>query len=227
MRRERSIAACVRQISQDLESGKAKNADSRAPLIRRKIVRLLSDCGRQNITRPFLAEFDQALTTASLFTRPSLVARPLLQDECVEFSTRPFDPQSVFFETEAELREFLRRAVGVMPPLEALQERAYEYRLPSGKRIDLLCEEISKNGKGALVAIEFKRDDPTYGVVAQLDAYLTELAKTAEGRGRQVRGLIISGPERDGRAADVSHAQNRIDWYYYSVALQAAELSRR
>ncbi len=163
---EKSVATCVAQIRTELEQAVHATGNGH-PVIRRKVRRLLAGAGRRAVTKSFRNDLNQALVEANIFTDRPVLGRPLFQDEWLEFSTQPFPPHRVCFSFEHDLVEFMRRAVGVMPPLDVLRAIDEEFSLPSRRRIDLLCEEVVQSGKGDLVAIEFKRSDPGYGVVAQ------------------------------------------------------------
>jgi hypothetical protein len=192
--------------------------------------RLLSDSGRKIVTQSFINDLDQALAASKVFASRSLSGHPLFQDDWLEFSTQPFPAHAVLFPSEHDLVEFMRRAIGVLPPLDRLRPLnlrqvflGREFTLPSRQRIDLLCEEQHQSGKGDLVAIEFKRGDPSYDVITQLDTYLDALARhpIAQGRGR--RGVIISGPDQDARSAAGTVSRNKIEWYTYQVHLRPLE----
>jgi hypothetical protein len=55
-----------------------------------------------------------------------------------------------------------------------------------------------------------------------LDTYLDALKQHPKAKGRQVRGIIISGPDADAQSAAKAPSNNRIDWYYYRVVLERA-----
>ena len=221
MRANRSVASCVEGLRQSLLE-KTRTAPECVPVIRRKVRRLLAEAGKEHVTQSFVTELDQTIRALGLFASRPLCGRPLFQDDWLELSTQAFAPHSVFFPTEQELVEFMRRAIGVLPPLDNLKEISLEFQLPTRQRIDLLCEEYAQSGKGDLVAIEIKRGDPSYGVVTQLDNYLAALQAIPEAAGRQVRGLIISAPDQDSRSAQGAPSRNRIDWYFYRIALEPA-----
>jgi hypothetical protein len=230
MNPDKSPASCVARLRDVLLAQSPQAEPNARTVIRRKVRRLLADSGRKIVSQPFIADFDQALTAAKVFTHRSLIGRPLFQDEWLEFCLQPFPAHAVLFQSEHDLVEFMRRAIGVLPPLESLRPMdlrqlaiGREFVLPSRQRIDLLCEEQHQSGKGDLVAIEFKRGDPSYGVITQLDAYLDALSRHPIAQGRQARGLIISGPDDDGRSAAMAASRNRIDWYVYAVGLHKLE----
>ena len=214
----KSVTTCIQKLRQALAA-----APPECPTVRRKVRRLLADSGRAIVTQSFATDLDRALKASKVFTNRPVIGRPLFQDDWVEFSTRPFPPHAVCFTTEHDLIEFMKRAIGVLPPLDGLREIEQEFTLASRQRIDLLCEARAQSGKGDLVAIEFKRGDPGYGVVAQLDAYLDALAQSTVGKGRVVRGLIISAPDADAQSSAGARPRNRIDWYVYQVALHKME----
>ena len=98
------------------------------------------------------------------------------------------------------------------------KEVGREYRLPSGGQIDVLCEERTRRGKGALVVIELKRDRER-GTVEQVIGYLDDLKRSFPSRG--VRGIIISGREDQVAAAMLKGVRGyQIDWYCYRVTFE-------
>jgi hypothetical protein len=215
----KSIDAFVDRISKELAPPLGTPEGERR-VVRRKVSQVLNLCGRKVVTQGFLAQLERVLAAARVFTSRQLTGRALFQKEWLQFSNAEFPPDAVVFPTERDLCEFIRRALGVLPELAALREIGGEFRLRSGQRIDLLCEEVAQSGKGDLVAIELKKGDPGYGVKAQLDAYLDALSRHPKAKGRQVRGLIISGPDDDSRSAALASSKHRIDWYCYRVHLE-------
>jgi hypothetical protein len=111
--------------------------------------------------------------------------------------------------------------IGVVDPFRGLKILAQEYRLPSGRRIDILCEEVHKSGRGDLVVLEFKRDNSPDGVVAQILRYLEELSDVPLFAGRRLKGTILSGRE-DCVVSDLLKGcvKFKIESFCYSVAFK-------
>jgi len=111
-----------------------------------------------------------------------------------------------------------RRPSGVFRNLELFRSKRVsgrEFRLPNGRRIDLLCQERARYGFGALVAIELKREHER-GIAEQMIGYLDSLKEIFPDR--EVRGIIISGRE-DAVAATVLQGVSKyeISWLCYEV----------
>lgn len=65
-----------------------------------------------------------------------------------------------------------------------------EFRLPSGRRVDLVF--TNKRAKSYL-AVELKRDIPPYGPWVQLAEYVLEMPPLAKAGDYTVSGLLITG----------------------------------
>jgi hypothetical protein len=215
----KSINTFVARIAKEIAPPLGAPENERR-VVRRKVSHVLALCGRKAVTQGFLAELEAALKAARVFTNRPLAGRALFQKDWLHFSNAEFPLDAVVFARERDLCEFIRRALGLLPELAGLREVGEEFRLGSGQRIDLLCEEVAQSGRGDLVAIELKRGDPGYGGKTQLDVYLEALSRHPKAKGRQVRGLIISGPDDDSRSAAGASSKHRIDWYCYRVRLE-------
>jgi len=124
----------------------------------------------------------------------------------------------LFFRKESALKNYLIGGIGRFGPLQNLRRARSEHKLPSGHRVDILCEENRRDGKGALVAIELKRDKSA-DAVSKLNQYLVELQR--EHADRSVRGMIISGSASDADVKLVGQIKSvPIDWYIYTLELK-------
>jgi hypothetical protein len=218
----RSAPSFVKQLRSELELP-ASTGGVAGRVLRRKVAQILRQSGRSKMTSRFRSELQQALLAAGIHTDRPVATSTLFQGEWLSFAAVPFPPESVLFSKEADLCEFIRRGIGRLSGLEGLRELGNEFRVGAkGQKIDLLCEEVAQSRKGDLVAIELKRGDPGYGVKEQLDAYLDALRQHPKARGRQVRGIIISGPDEDAQSAAGATSRNRIDWLYYRLVLEKA-----
>jgi hypothetical protein len=217
----KSVETLIAEIGKALKPT-PESFPEEARIVRRKGRSLVRSSGRSRVTDDFVRQLATALEAAAICTSPPLTARPLFQDDWVYFSNMPIRPDSVFFAREQDLCDFIRRGLGVLPLLMGLREIENEFRLGTRQRIDLLCEELAQSRRGDLVAIELKRGDPGYGVKAQLDAYLDALKQHPKAKGRQVRGIIISGPDEDAQSAAKAPSKNRIAWFYYKIGLEKA-----
>ena len=89
----------------------------------------------------------------------------------------------------------------------------------NGQKIDLLAEEWTRSGQGALVAIELKKSKER-GTVEQLVGYIDSLK--SDFPGRPVKGIITSGLEDQVSAAVLKGMAPTHDicWYCYHVAFE-------
>lgn len=213
---ERFIAGLQEELSESERKG------ARAPVERRKLRTVTALCGQKASTR-FLTRLDEDLRAAGIYTEPSLVDSSLKLDDWVLFAKSPFLPQAIYFPKERDLQHFVEACIGSGPfrHLEACRlpgvKSGREFRLPSG-RIDLLCQERSRSGQGALVAIEFKRKNDR-GTVVQMVSYLNELRTLYPSR--RVRGMIISGSDDPVAAAVLKEFRgHEIECLCYSVKFE-------
>jgi hypothetical protein len=167
---------------------------AKPPLERRTVT---AECHQRGSLR-FLAQLEERLKEAGIYTEPPLADSAVRLDDWLLFSTGPFPPDSAFFSKEKDLQRFVEACLGngAFRNLELFRSpgraSGREFRLPGGHRIDLLCQERTKSGVGALVAIELKRSQER-GTVEQMVGYLEELKRLYPSR--HVRGIIIAGRE--------------------------------
>jgi hypothetical protein len=185
---------------------------------RRKLRTLLRACGASRYSQAVLTILAEQLGRNGIYSDWNLLDPSLRNDDWVQFSPRPFQPDTLLFKREAELRSFVLNGIGLVKPFDDLKVLTQEHRLPSQNRIDILCEEIRPRGKGALVVLEFKRGNSPYGVVGQVIQYLEELTQTTLAHGRDVRAIILSG-RQDCLIGEMlaANTRHRIESYCYSV----------
>ena len=193
------------------------------PIERRKLRTIASACEKR-ASAQFLASLQDRLNQSSVYTEPPLIDSGLRLDDWVLFSTGPFPAAAAFFSKESDLQRFVEACLGsaVFRNLEPFRgggrRSGREFRLPDGRRIDLLCQERRKSGTGALVAIELKREQQR-GTVQQLLEYLDALKQLYPSR--TVKGIIISGRE-DQVAATLLRGivGYDIEWFCYDVTFK-------
>jgi hypothetical protein len=157
---------------------------------------------------------EHALLRARIHTDRKLGSSSTLPRHSIRFWMQSFAPAEVEFGRERQLVDLVLQSIGRVPPLLHLKVRRLEFHLPSGRSVDLLCEEVSRGGKGDLVAVEFKKGPAGAGAVEQLANYLNELKGTRIASGRAVRGIILAR-----QITSSLHFQpvdgSRIDMYEY------------
>lgn len=189
------VTAFIERMGTDLRADEAKGMTP--PIEKRKLGTVTAACKRRG-TKRFLKELEDRLEKAGIYTEPPLADSGLHLDDWVRFSTGPFPPDSWFFPREKDLRRFVEACLGSgeFRNLEVCKfpgrKSGREFRLPDGRKIDLLCQERTKIGTGALVAIELKREHEL-GTVTQLIGYMNALKQLYPSR--DVKGIIISGRE--------------------------------
>jgi len=193
------------------------------PIERRKLRTIATACGKR-ASIPFLASLQERLNQSNIYTDPPLIDSGLRLDDWVLFSTGPFPAASTFFSKESDLQRFVEACLGssVFRNLEPFKvdgrRSCREFRLPGGRRIDLLCQERAKSGQGALVAIELKREQQR-GTVQQMVEYLDALKQLYPTR--TVKGLIVSGREDQVAATMLkSIVGYDIQWFCYDVSFR-------
>ncbi len=208
--------------SMSAELGEAAARGANPPIERRKLRTIVNACGRRSSSVSFLADLEDRLNQAGIYTEPPLTDTGLRRDDWVLFSTGPFPAVSTFFSKESDLQRFVEACLGtgVFRNLEPFtpdgRRSCREFRLPDSRRIDLLCQERTKSGVGALVAIELKREHQR-GTVQQLIEYLDALKQLYPSR--DVKGLIVSGVEDQVAATMLKNIVGYdIKWLCYNVS---------
>jgi hypothetical protein len=194
-------------------------------VVRRRMAVVGRQCGRARLTSGFLAELETALHRAGIHTDRLLNARSTRQTDWVRFSAAAFSPSEVVFGCEKQLVDLVVNSVGKVPPLNDLRIVRREYALPSGRRIDLVCEQIARSNNGDIVAVEFKKGRAGAAAVEQLGNYLDELQSTRLASGRAVRGILLAQKilTRLDLAASMPWS---IDVYEYSFAFRRVGAER-
>lgn len=219
------VRTFIDRMAQTLREDEQKGV--RPPFERRKLRTMLADCGKRG-SAGVLAEIEARFTEAGIYTEPRLADSGLRLDDWVWFSTGPFPPDSAFFPREADLQRFVQACIGsgAFRNLELCKVKGHasgrEFRLPDGRRIDLLCQERTKSGTGGLVVIELKREHER-GTVEQVMSYIDALKQLYPSRA--VRAIIVSG--REDQVASVRLGQVTgydIRWLCYDVTFN--ELSK-
>lgn len=199
------------------------------PIEKRKLRTVLAACKHKG-TKVFLNRLEGQLEKAGIYTETRLSDSGLLLDDWVLFSTGPFPPDSWFFPREDDLRRFVEACLGKgkFRNLHICRfpghKSGREYQLGDGRKIDLLCEERTKKGPGALVAIELKREHEL-GTVTQLIGYMDALRQLYPSR--DVKGIIISGREERAESMVLrTVAGYDIEWFCYQVKFDRVPTSR-
>jgi hypothetical protein len=224
---ENHIAAFIERMQAALYWEKANG--NTIPIVRRKLRTVVDECGLKRATSSFLQQLQGRLATAGIYSEPPIADGRVLLNDWIRFSTGPFPPDSFAFSKEKHLQRFVESCLGagVFRNLEPYKDHGRtlcrEYRLPNGERIDLLCQERTRTGPGALVAIELKIDRQR-GTAVQLMGYLDALSEIFPTR--KVRGIIISGRE-DKVAASLLRGVSKYDirWYCYHVSFNELPLA--
>jgi hypothetical protein len=186
------ITRFIANMKEALREAGARGA--RLPLERRKLRTILSECGKRASARA-LTEIEMRLTAEGINTEPKLGDPGLRRDDWVFLSTGPIPPDSALFPREKDLQRFVQACLGssTFRNLELFKgKEGREYRLPDGRRIDLLCQERTRTGTGALVVIELKREHER-GTVEQVMGYIDALSERFPKR--TVKAIIVSGRE--------------------------------
>lgn len=190
------------------------------PLVRRKLTTIVSECGYDNVMAAFLVRLRTLLEENGVYTEPPLDQEDLEHDDFVYFSTGPFPADSLLFPKERQLQEFVRSCLGSgrfrgLRLYKDGDRDGWEFPVP-GRRVDLLCEEQRRDGKGGLVAMELKRGESAREAVDQLVGYIDKLRTMFPDR--RVKGIVISGREGAvGQAILSDYATYDIEWYCYMV----------
>jgi hypothetical protein len=215
------VGTFIERMHADLREDEQKGV--RPPLERRKLRTILADCGKRG-SAGVLAEIEARLTEAGIYTEPRLADAGLRLGDWVWLSTGPFPPDSALFPKESDLQRFVLACLGsgAFRNLELYKGKGgisgREFRLPDGRRIDLLCQERKKGGSGDLVVIELKREHER-GTVEQVTSYVDALQELYPSR--KVRAIIISGREEQVASVHLAQfTQYDIRWLCYHVTFK-------
>jgi hypothetical protein len=164
-------------------------------------------------------ELGAALRRSRIHCRPALVSG-LGSDVRVQFSRVKFPANAIEFPYEDALRTVISKAIGSYGPLEPLRLIKQEYRLSTGRRLDLLCKVAHGEGRGDLVIVELKpRVDQR--TAEQVVTYLEDLRREDIARGRGVRAIVITGKDDPAGVRLIQTNGLRVDWYQYEVGLRS------
>jgi hypothetical protein len=179
-----------------------------------------SACGLKRMSASFFVDLTARLASGGIYTDRLLTAPGLRNDDWVRFARVPFPPACVLVEREQLLHELLRGAIGRYGPLKDLRLIGEQHTLHTGRRIDLLCEEDRRDGRGALVVIELKRSSDERAI-EQTVSYIRDLRQEPLAAGRTVRGLIIVGKDDDaGTQIAKTLKDYDIRWCRYGISLE-------
>lgn len=190
---------------------------------RTKLRVLLKECGWTRRSDGAMAQIQGACEAAGIWPEPMLTATGLGPEDQIYFSKtkpRPYTKEiysSLSFSSEKALQKFLLENFESIPEFKRLRKPKAEYRLPSGRRIDILCREKSS---GDYVVIELKKRKQD--AVGQILGYMEEVNRTLAGREQKnVRGIIVKGqPNRAIQRAIGDKLQGYpIEWIHYVVNL--------
>ncbi len=193
-----------------------------APAVKRHHVsRIMAICGFKHLSRARLDRLTTELAAVGVYANPPLATPKLKHSTNVTFSRFPGPSPRFTFATEREFKRFLVNYVSYMSaPFVGLTVGRptiadAEFRLPSGKRIDILVKSESER---EYVAVELKRGDPGHQGWQQLFEYITELRQYDLG-GYQVRGVLVTGPPSATAVAafESSGAADDIQWVTYRL----------
>ncbi len=217
-RSEQRIQLFITELHTALQAEEANG--EKPPVVRRKLRTVVNRCGYDNVRASFLDSLQKELNGTGIYTEPPLTQANLDHDDFVHFSTGPFPPDALFFPKESQLKEFVKSCLGTgrfrnLRLYEDNRRNGWEFPVDGG-RVDLLCEEERRRGKGPLVAIELKRGESAREAVVQLVGYLEKLSQMFPDR--KVNGLIISGREdKVGIAVLGEFKKFEIEWWCYKV----------
>ncbi|MBK7832659.1 MAG: hypothetical protein IPJ56_10040 [Gemmatimonadetes bacterium] len=100
---------------------------------------------RTCVSESFLATLAHTPSRHGLSAAPSLDAKGLRGDHWIYFAKGQFPPEAMLFPRECDLVHFISACIGTGPFRDLRRTRiagygpAEKFRLPDGRRIDLLC----------------------------------------------------------------------------------------
>lgn len=177
-------------------------------------------CGAKKMHAGLLKRLATRLERATIYSEPSVADRAVCANDWIRFARVPIRKSKWLPRSERALEALMVDGIGRTDGLRDLRLIQRQYRLGNGRVVDLLCEEVRRNRKGALVAIELKRSQDE-GVVRQVVSYLRELKRNPIALGRDVRAMIVTGlddPVGCKLVEDLSDVQ--IGWFQYRLSVK-------
>ncbi len=128
------------------------------------------------------------------------------------------------FKKEADFQEFLVKNFDLIEEFRNLRLVRPQYVLPSGRAVDLYCQDMRTQDA---VLIEIKHGKPGDGMLTQIMSYMDHFRSRAGGNG--VRGIVVTATADEtikAALASVS-ADYPITWMCYRAdfALEEIDLS--
>ena len=194
--------------------------------VRARLKAVLKECGWSKSSETNRERIQEALQSGGIYPEPILDAEGIGSDEWIYFSQqkpKPYKRKNYSkwaFASEETLRKFLLSNFGRIKQFKRLKKPLREYKLPSGRRVDILCRERRSND---YVVIELKKDnkDPVRQLLIYLQEVDEKLAK-AEDPPVNVRGIVIS--RQPNRALKNALGKTlggfRVEWHVYRVQLK-------
>lgn len=184
-------------------------------------------CGVKRMHAPLLGRLAQLLSNAKIHTQPTVTDPALRADDWIHFARVRFGKSPLLAHYERTIEALLVDGIGRADGLRDLRLLQEQYRLANGRVIDLLCEEVRRDGRGKLVAIEVKRAHDER-VVEQVVSYVRELQRDPVAEGREVRAMIVTGLDDPvGRKMLDDLSDVEIGWYRYHVSVEPVNSSDR
>jgi hypothetical protein len=182
--------------------------------------------GYRKVPAAVLDAISDGLRAQGIYHRPADLQRCRL-DDTVTFSRTPFADQHLRFPNERALGQFIEANWRYLAPFARCTRPRREFRLPSGRKIDLYLRE----GSGHVVC-ELEATDGKYETASQLEAYVNELRDLLVAKGRSeepIRAVAVTASPnpREERQLRAWGARRGIEvnWYCYTPHLEFTEAS--
>jgi len=226
---DKQIATCVKHYRRLLDARPAESPASLSQTPRSGLQQIIVRAGAKRRSTGLLAQLEEAFAAEGIVTHPRLTDPKNRPDERIHFFDRRYQIPDLamsrqVFPTEDSLRAFLVANLHEFDELRGLTGIKTEYKMPSGRRFDVLGRRSRLN---ELVGVELKLGDINDRAVGQSLQYIDDLAKEADRQGLSAHYIMVAGgqPNTAGRQRIQRHADER--GVALTVLLYRVELALR
>lgn len=210
---DEQIANCVTYYRRLLDRRPEGPPASLKQAPRSGLQQIIGRAGAKRRSAGLLNQLEAAFTEAGIVTYPRLTDSKNRPDEHIHFFDQRHQLEELStprqtFPDEKSLRAFILANLHEFDELRGLTGVKKEFRMPSGRRFDVLGKRARSN---ELVGLELKLADIDDRAVGQSLKYIDDLAREAEKRGLSAHYVLLAGgqPNTAGRKQIQRHADER------------------
>ena len=192
---DKQIANCVNYYRRLLDRRPDGPPASLRQAPRSGLQQIIGRAGAQRRSAGLLNQLEAAFTAAGIVTYPRLTDSKNRPDERIHFFDQRHQLQDLStprqsFPDEKSLRAFILANLHEFDVLRGLTGVKKEFRMPSGRRFDVLGKRARSN---ELVGLELKLAEVDDRAVGQALKYIDDLTKEADKRGLSAHFVLLAG----------------------------------